>query len=117
MFGFLKLFVVLAGLTVAALACGGAGDEGTAPTGTVLGVSVSPVESLPGDEACSPEVYLVQSGDTLSEIALEFNVPVEAIAEASDLSDPDALEVGQELTVPCVTSEVAPTETTPTPAT
>ena len=117
MFGFLKLFVVLAGLTVAALACGGPGDEGTTPTGTVLGVSVSPVESLPNDEACDPEVYLVQSGDTLSEIAIEFNVSVEAIAEASDLSDPDALEVGQELTIPCETAEETSTETTPTPAT
>ncbi len=112
----MKFWVIFSALIVAALACGGAGDDATTPTGTVLGVSVTPSAGSPGDAACTPEVYLVQTGDTLSEIALEFDVSAEALAEASDLSDPDVLEVDRELTIPCPVSEAAPPETTSTPA-
>lgn len=114
---FVKLLVVFAAMAVAASACGGDGDEGAAPTGTVLGVTVSPVDSLPSRAACSPDGYLVQAGDTLSQIALEFDVSVEAIVEAGNLSDPDVLLVGQELTLPCPEAEAVPTDSTPTPAT
>lgn len=114
---FVKFLVVFAALAVTALACGGAGDEGAPPTGTVLGVTVSPVDSVPSGVACSPEDYLVQTGDTLSQIALEFDVSVEAIVEAGDLSDPDVLVVGQELTLPCPEAEAVLTDLTPTPTT
>ena len=113
----MKLWVVCFALTVTALACGGTGGDAPTPTGTVLGVTVSPVDSLPGDAACSPADYLVEAGDTLSQIALEFDVSVDAIVEASDLDDPDVLVVGQQLTVPCPVAEAVPTESTPTPVT
>ncbi len=49
-----------------------------------------------------PRVYVVESGDTLKSISEQFNVSVEAILEANNLTpeDGDALRVGQELIIP-----------------
>jgi len=47
-----------------------------------------------------PITYVVQAGDTLAKIAAMFGVTVEAVVEASDIEDPDVIEVGQVLTLP-----------------
>ena len=44
--------------------------------------------------------YTVQAGDTLSKIAKEFEVDVEAIVEANDIEDPSLIRVGQVLVIP-----------------
>jgi len=49
-----------------------------------------------------PETYVVQSGDYLSAIAERYSVSVEAIVQANNITNPDALEVGQTLTIPVV---------------
>ena len=49
------------------------------------------------DEALN---YTVQSGDTLGSIAAQFGVTIDAIIEANGLTNPDALDVGQELIIP-----------------
>lgn len=48
------------------------------------------------------EEYIVQPGDMLSAIAERYGVSVEAIAAANNLTDPNALEVGQRLIIPAV---------------
>ncbi|MFN2188712.1 MAG: LysM peptidoglycan-binding domain-containing protein [Candidatus Promineifilaceae bacterium] len=57
-----------------------------------------------GEAAESPEpeglVYEVQSGDTLGSIALQYDVSIEEIAQASGLLDANVLEVGQRLVIP-----------------
>ena len=45
-------------------------------------------------------VYVVQPGDTLSGIATRFNLTVDDLVEANRIVNPDALQVGQELTIP-----------------
>ena len=45
-------------------------------------------------------VYVVQPGDTLSGIAARFNVTVDDLVEANRIVNPDALSVGDEITVP-----------------
>jgi formylglycine-generating enzyme required for sulfatase activity len=45
-------------------------------------------------------IYVVQAGDTLSEIAKEFGVTVEALQEANAISDPTSLQIDQELVIP-----------------
>jgi len=55
----------------------------------------------------------VQEGDTLSAIAGEFGVTVDAIAEASGLADVDTLEVGQRLVIPGVGGDVVPVSDEP----
>ncbi|MEA3349940.1 MAG: LysM peptidoglycan-binding domain-containing protein [Chloroflexota bacterium] len=47
-----------------------------------------------------PEQYVVQSGDTLGQIAEHYNISVEDIAAASGITDINILEVGQMLTIP-----------------
>ena len=44
--------------------------------------------------------YIVQSGDTLGEIATRFNVTIDAIAQANGIIDLDHIEEGQVLVIP-----------------
>ena len=55
--------------------------------------------------------YVVQFGDSLATIASLFNSTVDAIIEENDLSDPNAIFVGQQLIVPA--NLVTPTATLP----
>ncbi|MFV1995214.1 MAG: LysM peptidoglycan-binding domain-containing protein [Verrucomicrobiales bacterium] len=48
--------------------------------------------------------YTVRPGDTLAGIARQQGSTIEAISRASGLSNPDALEIGQELTIPSASS-------------
>ncbi len=47
-----------------------------------------------------PTVYLVEPGDTLSRIALQYGVTVEALQEENNILDPRTLQPGQQLVIP-----------------
>jgi LysM repeat protein len=86
---------------LAAAGCnrGGDGDQPAAgpssrATTTAGSPSPSPSPSPAG------ETYIVESGDTLSEIAQRFDTTVRAIVAANDLDDPDKLGIGDELIIP-----------------
>jgi LysM repeat protein len=44
--------------------------------------------------------YIVQPGDTLTQIALQFGTSVEAIVEANNIADPNLIIIGQVLEIP-----------------
>jgi LysM repeat protein len=46
------------------------------------------------------QTYTVQAGDTLSKIADQFGVALEALLQANGLNDPSAIFVGQSLVIP-----------------
>ena len=46
------------------------------------------------------DVYIVQSGDTLFEIAQQFNTDVAALRSANNLAEGDQIQAGQSLLVP-----------------
>ena len=71
---------------------------------------VGQVLTLPAPGAAG--TYVVQAGDTLGAIALRFRVPVDALARANRLADPNKLRVGQRLVIPSSGSAQA----APTPA-
>lgn len=48
----------------------------------------------------TPIVHVVQSGETLIAIALQYGVTVAALQAANGISDPSALQVSQELIIP-----------------
>ncbi|MBN1218055.1 MAG: LysM peptidoglycan-binding domain-containing protein [Anaerolineae bacterium] len=48
----------------------------------------------------TPVIYVVQSGDTLLDIAIRFERTTEAIQEANGIIDPRFLQIGQELIIP-----------------
>jgi LysM repeat protein len=61
----------------------------------ILSFTVQPVSA----QASGP-VYIVQSGDTLSSIAVRFNILVNDLMAANPSVDPNALAVGQQLVIP-----------------
>ena len=72
-----------------------------------FGVADTTLWELLRDTPPRPLVYLVQSGDTLSQLALDWNTTVDAIAETNGLTNVNYLFIGQELRIP--RGGVAPT--------
>ena len=62
----------------------------------LLLVSVNPVSA----QDTNGPVYIVQAGDTLSSIAVRFNVSLDDLMKANNITDPNVLAVGQQLTIP-----------------
>ncbi len=77
---------------------------------TMVFLPAAPVVAGPPDQ--TEQVYIVQAGDTLSDIAWRFGVTVEDLINANQIQDPDLIQVGQKIRIP--TPEVGE-ETTPTP--
>lgn len=46
------------------------------------------------------DIYVVQAGDTLAEIATQFGVDLNVLAEVNGIQNIDHIEVGQELLIP-----------------
>jgi len=57
----------------------------------------------------SSSMYVVRSGDTLGQIAQRLGVPTAGLISANDLSNPNRIREGQELTVPGGSSATSPT--------
>lgn len=57
--------------------------------------------------AAGGQVYVVQPGDTLSQIAAQLGIPVDRLVEANELTDPNRLSVGQKLKIPAGGSATA----------
>ena len=68
------------------------------------------IQSAPSEPQPEPLIYEVKSGDTLVSIALQYDVTVEEIAQASGLTNVDVLDVGQRLVIPIAADYVAPEE-------
>ncbi len=51
------------------------------------------------DQSTGP-VYVVQAGDTLSDIAVRFGVSVNELVSANPIADPNALGIGDQLVIP-----------------
>lgn len=75
----------------------------TAATSPVSSVGAASTPSLSAPAASvtvTPSVYVVQSGDTLGGIAERYNVPVEKLMVANNLTDPNLLHPGETLVIP-----------------
>lgn len=72
--------------------------------GTPVAPAAAPEDSAaqPVDPvgASGPTVHIVQAGDTLFSIAQRYGVTVDAITAANSIANPNALSVGQQLTIP-----------------
>lgn len=78
--------------------------------GQLLTIAESSPSIPPPGAAVGPpagRLYLVQPGETLSDIALRHGVTINALADANGLDDPDRIFAGQLLTIPAPTSAPA----------
>ncbi len=69
------------------------------PVSSVAGVAVTPAAVATPAQG-GAETYVVESGDTLWDIAQRFGTTVDALVEANGLEDAADLIVGQQLTIP-----------------
>jgi len=71
------------------------------PTATSLGGSsiatVEPADNIP---SAGQQIHVVVSGETLGGIARRYGTSISAIVEINNMTNPDALSVGQELVIP-----------------
>jgi LysM repeat protein len=72
------------------------------PTATATPEPPTPEPLTPTPQPAARRTYVVQRGDTLRGIADQFNVSVQALLEANNLTpeQADSLRVGQELVIP-----------------
>jgi len=96
-------------------------DDGT-PIYTPIPIDTVDIEpnpnALPPVSATATESYIVRSGDTLSQLAVDFDTTTAELVRINNLANPDVLYVGQELRVPAgrraPSSTGGPTSSTPT---
>jgi LysM repeat protein len=67
-------------------------------------VSVVPQPVQAATTATCSKMYTVVTGDTVSKIALQFNVTVQALADANSLKEPYVIVAGQTLCIPGTTT-------------
>lgn len=64
-------------------------------------IDVAPIAAPPPVTPSSPtETYIVRKGDTLSQLAVDYDTTTAELVRINGLSNPDVLYVGQELRVP-----------------
>jgi len=103
-------------------------NNGSASPGSTQGPGASPSIVAGGSPSASPapsptpaaSLYIVQPGDTLSEIAARFGIPLAQLIEANAerLPDPNNLQIGDELIIPAVSGAspgASPTGSVPLP--
>lgn len=100
------------------------GDDGPTVLNTLPVMIAVTTTTIPPTTTLAPDteyqMYLVQSGDSVSYIASQFNVSVEDIVVLNGLADADDIQAGQKLKIPAgavspVSSVVSGPTTTPAP--
>lgn len=73
------------------------------PVGEAIAVPVVFTEAKPVPQpegSDEPVYYTVEEGDAPLQIADQFNIPVELLLAANDITDPTLLQIGQQLLIP-----------------
>ena len=105
---------LVAALLISLTACGGRVITGPTPTAPSLAVQVAVPTLLPtlGEQVLTPApthtpaptptplVYVIQPGDTLLGVALQYDVTLEELQQANGVLKPETLQIGQELIIP-----------------
>ncbi len=111
-----RLAVLAGALVIAAVALfflpallgvGGGGDDARptpspSPSAAAPSVSIEPT----APPAPTGEVYVIKAGDTLSKVATSFDLTLEELLAANpQITDPDTIAIGDELTIPARTPD------------
>ncbi len=65
----------------------------------LLSLLIFPLQSINAQEVSGP-IYIVQPGDSLSSIAVFFSISQTDLMTANNITDPNQLDVGQQLVIP-----------------
>jgi LasA protease len=90
-----------------------AASEAAGKGAAELPATAAPAAGLPdmgfqGEPTPPPQVYFVQAGDTLYGIATRFGCNLDELIRANGISDPNALQIGQQLNIPTTSIETGP---------
>jgi LysM repeat protein len=100
----------------------GLGDDGpsastTPPPSSIASAAPSASAEPTPTPAPTQQVYVVQSGDTLSGIATRFGVTLEALRAANpQITNVDEIQIGDEITIPTTVPTQIPDAGSPSPA-
>ncbi len=114
-------WAVVAGGVAVLAACGGSVIAGPIPTVSSLAVSLpsptvfptlaakalTPVPTNTPAPTPTPLIHVVQPGDTLLGIALQYDVTLDELQQANGVLKPETLQIGQELIIPIGLSQPA----------
>ncbi len=97
------------------LGVGGRDPSGAASSASPSAAASTPSPSPTAVPAPTPQTYVIKSGDTLSRIAREFNVSLDALLEANKdrITNPNRIKVGDEIIIPLPSTEEVPAEPSP----
>ena len=100
-----KIIGTLLALGLVIASCGDDGGPTTEdrPTDEEIVATPVPAAATPTPTP-QPRIYVVQGGDTLSGIATNFDLDMQEIIDLNGITDPAALQVGDELILPQVES-------------
>jgi LysM repeat protein len=114
----LRATIVSTGLLAFSAAC--SDDDDAAGSATLPAIqTTSTIATTVPPTTTQPRFYEVQSGDTLTEIAAAYGLPIPAIMEINGITNPDAIFEGQILELPLaseiVSTSLPPVTTIPAP--
>jgi LysM repeat protein len=90
------------GVVAAALGLAGCAEDGDPAAGPTLPpiITTSTTSTTLPTATTLPQYYEVRRGDTLTLIAAAYSIPVQALMDANQLTDPDDIAAGQFLVIP-----------------
>jgi LysM repeat protein len=115
LFGGVVLAAIVLFFLPALLGVGGPDPGGVGSSASPSAAAATPsLEPTPIPDP-TPQIYVIKSGDTLSRIAREFNVTLDALLEANKdrISNPNRIKVGDEIIIPVPVAEEVPAEASP----
>ncbi|MGB7341490.1 MAG: LysM peptidoglycan-binding domain-containing protein [Phototrophicaceae bacterium] len=84
------------------------GEATAEPEATEMATDAEATEEVVDDASGDISTYVVQRGDNLFRIALQFGLTTAQLAEANNITNPALIFVGQELTIPSGATVVTP---------
>jgi len=72
----------------------------TAGVGTQMPLRLTPVSTNTPEPSPTPIVHIVQPGDTLLGIALQYGVTLDALQQLNGVLRPETLQIGQQIVIP-----------------
>jgi LysM repeat protein len=85
---------------VAMFGCGSDDDSSSSSTTAPLAPLTAVPTTTVAPTTTLAQIYVIQEGDTLSGVAAKFDVSLELLIAFNEITDPNAIQLGQQLVIP-----------------